>query len=678
MIYFMDDEQRVIKGIALSETITAIQEMEIKDDSSLLQDVMSVSIKNDLELNEPSFFAVRSDSTVKQSFDMYEIKTKKVDEYTTYTGIQLAVSELGGYVVEDIRPQNRSVEYVANQLLNGTDWEVRHVDEGLPNISTNFYYMSVKDALKWLQSFGCEMVFRVEISGNKISAKTVDIYRQMGSRTGRRFTYGSNALKVVQEVSHSEMYSALIGRGKGEEVVNDEGEGTGGFGRKITFEDIEWRIANGDPVDKPLGQKYVEIPSATDRYGIQSMNGKKPRIGLVDFSDEEDPETLLRLTYEQLLRLSRPSVEFESTIADVGDLDIGDTVTIHRHDLGIHYEARVFRIRKNRKNEELTEVSLGDRVVVSSVERQRKVNSHLKGITEVQTQLREDINFVAVNGRGNKVTYGNTEPTNNRVGDEWYRDHPSHAGERQYLVWDGEGWTVVYDTYLSKDASQLEYGVIDAGGNLSIINLTADSIVGGTLDLAKGINISSGNYPVLAIDTATGEVVMNVSKMTINAIPAATQEDLENIELTPGPEGPQGPQGPRREKGEQGPQGVEGPKGKDGKATYTWIRYADNVNGGGISNNPTGKKYIGLAHNKDSATESDTPSDYVWSLIQGEQGDQGVEGPKGEDGKTTYTWIKYSANANGSGLTDTPQANTAYIGIATNKTTQSESSTQGD
>lgn len=678
MIYFMDDEQRIIKGIALSETITAIQEMEIKDDSSLLQDVMSVSIKNDLELSEPSFFAVRSDSTVKQSFDMYEIKTKKVDEYTTYTGIQLAVSELGGYVVEDIRPQNRSIEYVANQLLSGTDWEVRHVDEGLPNISTNFYYMSIKDALKWLQSFGCEMVFRVEISGNKISAKTVDIYRQMGSRTGRRFTYGSNALKVVQEVSHSEMYSALIGRGKGEEVVDDEGEGTGGFGRKITFEDVEWRIANGDPVDKPLGQKYVEIPSATDRYGIQSFNGKKPRIGLVDFSDEEDPETLLQLTYEQLLRLSRPSVEFESTIADVGDLNIGDTVTIHRHDLGIHYEARVFRIRKNRKNEQLTEVSLGDRVVVSSVERQRKVNSHLKGISEVQTQLRDDINFVAVNGRGNKVTYGNTEPTNNRVGDEWYRDHPSHAGERQYLVWDGEGWTVVYDTYLSKDASQLEYGVIDAGGNLSIINLTADSIVGGTLDLAKGINISSGSVPVLAIDTATGEVVMNVSKMTINAVPAVTQEDLENIELTPGPEGPQGPQGPRGEKGEKGPQGVEGPKGKDGKATYTWIRYADTVNGEGISNNPTGKKYIGLAHNKDSATESNTPGDYIWSLIQGEQGDQGVEGPKGEDGKTTYTWIKYSANANGSGLTDTPQANTAYIGIATNKTSKDESSTPGD
>lgn len=660
MIYFMDDEQRVIKGISLSETIAAIQEMEIKDDSSLLQDVMSVSIKNDLELSEPSFFAVRSDSVVKQSFDMYEIKMKKVDEYTTYTGIQLAVSELGGYVVEDIRPQNRSIEYIANRLLSGTDWEVRYVDGGLPNISTNFYYMSIKDALKWLQSFGCELVFRVEISGNKISAKTVDIYRQMGSRTGRRFIYGSNALKVVQEVSHAEMYSALIGRGKGEEVVDDEGESTGGFGRKITFEDIEWRVADGDPVDKPLGQKYVEIPSATDRYGIKTFKGKKPRIGLVDFSDEEDPETLLRLTYEQLLRLSRPSVEFESTIADVGDLDIGDTVTIHRHDLGIHYEARVFRIRKNRKNKQLTEVSLGDPVVVSSVERQRKVNSHLKGVTDVQTQLREDINFVAVNGLGNKVTYGNTEPTNNRVGDEWYRDHPSHAGERQYLVWDGEGWEVVYDTYLSKDASQLEYGVIDAGGNLSIINLTADSIVGGTLDLAKGINISSGSVPVLAIDTATGEVVMNVSKMTINAVPAATQEDLENIELTPGPEGPQGPQGP---------------KGIDGKTPYfhtAWANSADGVTGFSTTVS-TNKLYIGTATTFESDDPTE-PSAYDWVKIKGDKGDKGEKGDQGPNGQPIYTWIKYADTDTGVGMSDSPSGKKC-IGMAFNKTTQTESST---
>lgn len=117
---------------------------------------------------------------------------------------------------------------------------------------------------------------------------------------------------------------------------------------------------------------------------------------------------------------------------------------------------------------------------------------------------------------------------------------------------------------------------------------------------------------------------------------------------------------------------------RDGKTTYTWIRYADDVNGNGISNDPTGKKYIGFAYNKTTAIESDIPSDYTWSLIQGEKGDTGVQGPKGDDGTTTYTWIKYSDNPDGTGLYDIPTASTKYIGIATNKTTATESSNKAD
>ena len=131
-------------------------------------------------------------------------------------------------------------------------------------------------------------------------------------------------------------------------------------------------------------------------------------------------------------------------------------------------------------------------------------------------------------------------------------------------------------------------------------------------------------------------------------------------------------------KGETGPQGVPGTPGKDGTPRYTWIRYADNASGSGISNSPTGKTYIGFAYNKTTATESNTPSDYTWSLIKGEKGDQGVPGAKGADGKTTYTWIKYSDNANGSGMYDTPKSTTQYIGIAVNKTTATESNTTSD
>lgn len=114
-------------------------------------------------------------------------------------------------------------------------------------------------------------------------------------------------------------------------------------------------------------------------------------------------------------------------------------------------------------------------------------------------------------------------------------------------------------------------------------------------------------------------------------------------------------------------------KSVDGQTTYTWIRYADSSSGSGISDSPDGKTYIGFAYNKNTPTESDTASDYTWSLIKGEKGNTGATGPQGNDGQTTYTWIKYSDYSDGNPCYDTPTSTTQYIGIATNKTTETES-----
>lgn len=125
--------------------------------------------------------------------------------------------------------------------------------------------------------------------------------------------------------------------------------------------------------------------------------------------------------------------------------------------------------------------------------------------------------------------------------------------------------------------------------------------------------------------------------------------------------------------GQKGDQGVQGPKGSDGQQFYTWVKYADTPTSG-MSNDPTGKTYIGLAYNKTTATESSTYSDYAWSLIKGETG---AAGPKGEDGQQYYTWIKYADNASGANMSDSPNGK-SYIGLAYNKTTSTESTTASD
>ncbi len=125
--------------------------------------------------------------------------------------------------------------------------------------------------------------------------------------------------------------------------------------------------------------------------------------------------------------------------------------------------------------------------------------------------------------------------------------------------------------------------------------------------------------------------------------------------------------------GEKGDQGIQGPKGNDGQQYYTWVKYADTPTSG-MSNDPAGKTYIGLAYNKTTATESTTYSDYAWSLIRGATG---AVGPKGADGQQYYTWIKYADNASGANMSDLPDGK-LYIGLAYNKTTSTESNVASD
>ena len=85
-----------------------------------------------------------------------------------------------------------------------------------------------------------------------------------------------------------------------------------------------------------------------------------------------------------------------------------------------------------------------------------------------------------------------------------------------------------------------------------------------------------------------------------------------------------------------GDQGPQGPSGTDGQTLYTWIKYADSATGSGMSDNPTGKEYIGIAYNKTTATESNTASDYTWSLIKGSDGIDGTDGVGVKSSAVTY------------------------------------------
>ena len=115
------------------------------------------------------------------------------------------------------------------------------------------------------------------------------------------------------------------------------------------------------------------------------------------------------------------------------------------------------------------------------------------------------------------------------------------------------------------------------------------------------------------------------------------------------------------------PKGATGPKGEDGSSThYTWIMYADTPTSG-ISKDPTGKAYIGIAYNKNTSVESTVYSDYAWSRIKGEQGIQGIQGEQGPQGPQGNTGPKGDTGPKG------PQGNTGLDGYSPTVTTGTSS-----
>ena len=74
----------------------------------------------------------------------------------------------------------------------------------------------------------------------------------------------------------------------------------------------------------------------------------------------------------------------------------------------------------------------------------------------------------------------------------------------------------------------------------------------------------------------------------------------------------------------------DGQQGEDGKVLYTWIKYAKDANGTGMTDDPNGAIYIGISYNNESSSESNDPTQYAWTKIQG------ADGKKGEDAYTIF------------------------------------------
>ena len=544
MIYLFDKDERLIKLVKKDAIKSALQKFTLTTDR-YVSDRLTIEML-DLtaqELEQVEYMAIQSIDDAHK-FHFFYIAQKFSEKLTTLIGVQSGIEELRKSVVLDKRPQNTFARPVINELLVGTNWQARFVSETSQR-STNFYYISTFEALKKVcDVWNLEMQFFVEINGNKIGARYIDFKQRIGEATGKRVVYGHNALQILQEVERTNLFTALIGRGKGEEVSASNDGGQAGYGRRLTFENVVWEKAKGAPVDKPKGQKYVELPEMTKKYGIKNADGTmRAKIGFVVFQEEEDANVLIRRTYEQLVNASRPQLTLKTSTVYLKDVNIGDTIRVVRHDKKLDYDTRIFEITFNRLNNESSDIKLGDRISESNEAKIQNIASQKADelISSSFNGLIKNLPDFLPSADGlNKNWYGANDPTKTHVGkvginDIWFKPNPEHEGQTIMLRWTGEVWKEIIRSNsdqeiieeISRRFENLNLSGVDeakakaeealkkAGTNADIVEEIKEVIRGNNIDLSNISNrVNEQDDKITDFKNEYGSKMLEVTQTT--------------------------------------------------------------------------------------------------------------------------------------------------------------------
>ena len=258
--------------------------------------------------------------------------------YQTYC--EDAMNEMFRDPVGEVRIRGGSAREALTRILESTRWEV-----GTVNVTgartKSFYHISAGEALQDIVStWGGECYSSFTVDDFGVTHRYVNLVQAMGSRnTHKRFEYGKDLVSVKRTVSADDVYTAMRGYGKGDDLDDDD-EGTNG--RRITFAEIN------------NGKDYVEDLDALARWGRpDGKGGKAHAFGTVVFSDCEDPAELKELTQQELDDKKNPKVSYECSVIDLAAMGfdyegvaVGDDVQVvdTAFSPALELEARVMSI----------------------------------------------------------------------------------------------------------------------------------------------------------------------------------------------------------------------------------------------------------------------------------------------------------------------------------------------
>lgn len=552
IFYLLDKNEKIIRMLPTNRCDFSVQELNLNGIYILNFDI---DIK-DLWIMENIEYIIHKDIENKENFYMYKIITwENNKDRLEFKAIYIAMDELESYsYITDKKPKNVKVSQAVNIVISNTRWELGEIDDSVVK-SLNFYYCSpLKAITKIIDVYNVEIDFRLKAEKNRIVKRLIDVKKQVGKFTGKRFFYGTNALEVIKETNNGSIYTKFIPRGRGEEVGD-------GFGRRIDIKDIVWSKSKGDPIDKPKGQEYIEFEDMTALYGHSDGT---PRSTIVPFENIDDPNELIKAAYNYGLVNSRPQMSYKSDVERIGRINLGDGVLIIRKDLNIRYVARVYKIIKDLKNPNKTKVELGDNRDISQSKKNMDFQKKLENLNEKLGET--NINFVKKIQEGLTETMYNQESYRYEAvpGDDsgllsgtWYFNKPIDKNPDKALYLGGghiamankkdsnsnwefttiaNGDGVIANTIVAgvlkggKVRWNLEDGTLLIGENTNNYNLFWD---GGTLhlrntniDLSNNVDIDDMKKSI-SLKVSRGDIISEINQSPEQVKIKASKIDLE-------------------------------------------------------------------------------------------------------------------------------------------------------
>lgn len=513
-------------------------------------DILTLKIPADSEdaklINE-DYTIVFQDIKGWREYSITIIEDIDGDSIITTISAELSSIELIDEIMEaELSGMYLDPEELLTHVLSNTRWSVGVVDASLykQRYNENTEYKTVLEVLNDISSFyKAEVQFSYQVQGNKVIKRFVNLYRQFGENKGKRFEVDKDISSISRTVDITNIKTAIVPYFY-TQTEAEEGEESEEV--KVDISDVVWSKANGDPVDKPKGQTYLADPNALELWGKKNPNGTKRHRYISMEINVTSAESLISMAWVQLGRYTVPKTTYEVKAVDLytltGDEDLkheyanlGDTVVAVDKYLSkpIQVVTRVVEIKRDLLDPINNEFVFGDSKSIFST---RDVEEKIENVADSIGSIKENIDKINkkfsniqsnLNGKNN-VFRGSATPVNMIENDIWFRPHPTKIGEKQMLVYNGSIWEIQADSYDLADASRLKFGIIDAI-EVNVINLTADDINGGRLNLAEGLVIGAGSRDVLKVNAQTGEIEMNISKLTINASPAISQDDLNKV-----------------------------------------------------------------------------------------------------------------------------------------------------